>query len=299
MDHVEPGKNQISSIAVVGAGTMGRGIAVSAAVAGYQVILYDIADRLLEDALVGIFGLIDQGVKRGKVTPEIAREAKKLIQVTTVLEKAAAVDLVIEAVPEDLDLKKEIFARLGSLAQATTILASNTSSLSIDALAGATNRPDRFLGLHFFNPAHIMQLVEVIRGDETSRETLAAAETLVEKLGKTAVHCQDRPAFIVNRVARPFYGEALRLLGENAADVPTIDKLVKSLGFPMGPFELIDLVGSDVNLAVTNSVYDQYFQDPKYRPHPIQQRMVASGRLGRKSGRGFYNYQGKSRSDRS
>ncbi|MGD2050760.1 MAG: 3-hydroxyacyl-CoA dehydrogenase NAD-binding domain-containing protein [Chloroflexota bacterium] len=299
MNHAKPGQNQLSSIAIVGAGTMGRGIAVSAAIAGYQVVLYDIADRLLEDALVGIFGLIDQGVKRGKVTPETAREAKKLVQVTTVLEVAAAVDLVIEAIPEDLELKKETFSRLGSLAPAQTILASNTSSLSIDALAGATNRSDRFLGLHFFNPAHIMQLVEVIRGDETSRETLAAAETLVKKLGKTAVHCQDRPAFIVNRVARPFYGEALRLLGESAADVPTIDRLVKSLGFPMGPFELIDLVGSDVNLAVTNSVYDQYFHDPKYRPHPIQQRMVSSGRLGRKSGRGFYNYQGKSQPDRT
>jgi 3-hydroxybutyryl-CoA dehydrogenase len=189
-----------------------------------------------------------------------------------------------------MGLKREIFGELDEAAPEHTILSSNTSSLSISALAGATKRPDRFLGLHFFNPAHIMKLVEVIRGDDTSRETLAAANAFVDKLGKTAVQCKDTPAFIVNRVARPFYGEAYRLLGENAADVSAIDKLVKSAGFRMGPFELIDLIGCDINFAVNQSVYDAYFQDPKYRPHPIQRRMVESGRLGRKTGRGFYNY---------
>jgi 3-hydroxybutyryl-CoA dehydrogenase len=176
-----------------------------------------------------------------------------------------------------------------------TILASNTSSLSINALAGATDRSDRFVGLHFFNPAHIMKLVEVIRGDDTSAETLAAMDNFVTRLGKSAVHCKDTPGFIVNRIARPFYGEALRLLGENAADVAVIDRLLRSAGFRMGPFELIDLIGADVNFAVTQSVYEAYFHDPKYRPHPIQQRMVESGRLGRKSGRGYYDY----REDRS
>jgi len=281
----------METVSIIGAGTMGRGIAVSTALAGYGVNLYDVADRLLEDGLARIHVLIDQGVAVGKVNVDDADRAKVAVQVTTRLETVAATDLIIEAIPEILELKQDVFAKLDSLAPAHTIMASNTSSLSINAIAGVTNRPDRFLGLHFFNPAHIMRLVEVIRSDETSDQTLNAVEEFVERLGKIAVHCNDRPAFIVNRVARPFYGEALRLLGENAVDVPTLDSLVRSLGFRMGPFELIDLVGCDVNLDVTLSVYEQYFQDPKYRPHPIQQRMVASGRLGRKSGRGFYDYR--------
>jgi 3-hydroxybutyryl-CoA dehydrogenase len=179
---------------------------------------------------------------------------------------------------------------LDAAASPHTLLASNTSSLSISAIAGATQRPDKVLGLHFFNPAHIMKLVEVIRGDDTSQETISLGSEFVTSLGKTAVHCIDSPAFIVNRVARPFYGEAFRLLGEQVADVATIDKLMKSIGFKMGPFELVDLIGCDVNFAVTQSVYEAYFHDPKYRPHPIQRRMVESGKLGRKSGRGFYSY---------
>jgi 3-hydroxybutyryl-CoA dehydrogenase len=173
---------------------------------------------------------------------------------------------------------------LDAAAPPHTLLASNTSSLSISAIASATTRPDKVLGLHFFNPAHIMKLVEVIRGDDTSEATLAAANTFVASLGKTAVQCIDTPAFIVNRVARPFYGEAFRVLGEQLADVATVDKLMKSIGFKMGPFELVDLIGCDVK------VYEAYFHDPKYRPHPIQRRMVESGKLGRKSGRGFYSY---------
>ena len=282
-------------IAVVGAGTMGRGIATAAALSGYSVVLYDIADRLLEDAIASIHHVLETGVNRGKINEVAASQAKRAITTSTMIEVAANVDLVIEAAPERLHLKQELFAKLGSLAPRNTILASNTSSLSINALAGSTNRPDQFVGLHFFNPAHIMALVEVIRGDDTSLATMAAVDQFVKTLGKTAVHCKDTPAFIVNRVARPFYGEALRLLGESVADVPTIDRLVRSLGFRMGPFELIDLVGSDVNLQVTTSVYNQFWQDPKYRPHPIQTRMVSSGRLGRKSGRGFYDYRNDSK----
>jgi 3-hydroxybutyryl-CoA dehydrogenase len=285
----------MDSIAVVGAGTMGRGIATAAALSGYKVILYDIADRLLEDALASIHHVLETGVTRGKINEEVAGQAIRGITTSTMIEVAADVDLIIEAVPEKLQLKQELFAKLGALAPRNTILASNTSSLSINALAGSTNRPDQFVGLHFFNPAHIMALVEVVSGDDTSLATMAAVDHFVQKLGKTAVHCKDTPAFIVNRVARPFYGEALRLLGETAADVPTIDRLVRSLGFRMGPFELIDLVGSDVNLEVTTSVYKQFYHDPKYRPHPIQNRMVTSGRLGRKSGRGFYDYRDDSK----
>jgi 3-hydroxybutyryl-CoA dehydrogenase len=241
--------------------------------------------------LTEIRASIDEGVARGKTAETTATTAKEAITLTSSLEVAATADLIIEVAPEKLDLKREIFATLDKHAPEQTIIASNTSSLSINALAGATNRADRVIGLHFFNPAHIMKLVEVVRADFTSEATVQRCLDYVVAVGKTAVLCKDTPAFIVNRVARPFYGEALRLLGEDAADAATIDKLLKSLGFRMGPFELIDLIGCDVNFAVTQSVYEAYFHDPKYRPHPIQRRMVESGRIGRKVGLGFYDYR--------
>lgn len=278
------------TVSVIGAGTMGRDIAQVIALGGHEVLLCDVNTDILNAAQVAIFQSIDKGVERSKVDPTAAGAARKHLALTTSLIDAARVDLVIEAAPEQMTLKGKIFATLDDAAPPDTILASNTSSLSISALAGATGRPERFLGLHFFNPAHIMPLVEIVRGDLTADATLLTCREFVEGLGKTAVICRDTPAFIVNRVARPFYGEAFRLLAENAADVQTIDRLVTSLGFRMGPFELVDLIGCDVNLMVTQSVYDAFFQDPKYRPHPIQQRMVESGRLGRKSGRGFYTY---------
>lgn len=277
-------------VSVVGSGTMGRGIAQAAALAGYRVLLFDLTAELVGQAREAIVQSIDEGVRRGKTAVATAEWAKESLVPTTDLAQAAQVDLVIEAVLEDIAVKRDVFGRLDAAAPPHTILASNTSSLSISAIAAATTRPDRVLGLHYFNPAHLMQLVEVIRGDLTDDETVATARAFVESLGKTAVLCVDSPAFIVNRVARPFYGEALRLLGERAADPPTIDRLITSLGFRMGPFALLDLIGLDVNLAVTQSVYDAYFQEPRYRPHPIQRRMVESGRLGRKSGRGFYEY---------
>jgi 3-hydroxybutyryl-CoA dehydrogenase len=274
---------------------MGADIAQTTALGGYRVLLYDIADDILERSLDHIHASIEKGVALGKVEPAQAEQARDGLVLTTVIRDVAEAELIIEAVPERLELKQDIFGRLDAIANPRTILASNTSSLSVNSLAGATERPDRFVGLHFFNPAHIMKLVEVVRADDTSAETLAAVDAFVTQLGKSAVHCKDTPAFIVNRVARPFYGEALRLLGESAADVVEIDRLLRSLGFRMGPFELIDLIGADVNFAVTQSVYEAYFHDPKYRPHPIQRRMVESGRLGRKSGRGYYDY----REDRS
>ncbi len=282
----------MKTIAVIGAGMMGRGIAQAGALAGYDVVLYDVADEILDTAVSRITISIDKGVTRGKTTAAVAEQAKAAFTATTSLAAAAQADLIIEAAPEKLALKRQIFAELDAAAPEHAIFASNTSSLSINVLAGACRRPDRVIGLHFFNPAHIMKLVELIPNEFTSDATLQTALGFVEKLGKTAVLCKDTPAFIVNRVARPFYGEALRLLGEGAADVETIDRLMKSIGFRMGPFELIDLVGSDVNFAVTQSVYEAYFHDPKYRPHPIQRRMVQSGRLGRKTGRGFYKDEG-------
>lgn len=280
----------IESVAVIGSGTMGRGIAQSAALSGHRVFVFDLSADMVDKALAAIRQSIADGVERGKIDAQVAKRAGESLKGTTELAVASWVDLVIEAVPEDINLKHEVFERLDSAAPPHTILASNTSSLSISAIAAVTHRPDRVIGLHYFNPAHLMRLVEIIRGDLTDDKTVAICHSFVEKSGKTPVHCTDSPAFIVNRIARPYYGEAFRLLGERAADYETIDRLMGSLGFRMGPFELLDLIGLDVNLAVTKSVYDAYFQDPKYRPHPIQQRMVESGRLGRKTGRGFYKY---------
>lgn len=281
----------IETVSVIGSGTMGRGIAQAAALAGHRVLLFDLTAELVGRAREAIVHSIDEGERRGKTAAATAEWAKESLIPTIDLAQAAQVDLVIEAVVEDLAVKRDLFGRLDAAAPPHTILASNTSSLSISAIAAATGRPDRVLGLHYFNPAHLMQLVEVIRGDLTGDETVTAARAFVQSLGKTAVVCIDSPAFIVNRVARPFYGEAFRLLGERASDPQTIDRLITSLGFRMGPFALLDLIGLDVNLAVTQSVYDAYFQEPRYRPHPIQRRMVDSGRLGRKSGRGFYDYE--------
>lgn len=281
----------IRQVAVAGAGTMGRGIAQASVLAGYKVWLYDVAADVLDDAVEQIEASVAKGVSLGKVSEAQAALLEKSLMTTTEPGALAEMDLIIEAAPEAIEIKRDLFEKLDRLVAERAIFASNTSSLSINVLADATQRNDRFLGLHFFNPAHIMKLVEVIAADGTRDEVLESAVAFVRSLGKEPVRCKDTPAFIVNRVARPFYGEAFRLLGEDAAGVQTIDELMRSLGFRMGPFELVDLIGCDVNYAVTKSVYEAYFHDEKYRPHPIQRRMVESGRLGRKRGRGFYDYE--------
>lgn len=275
----------ITRIAVLGGGTMGAGIAQAALAAALPVLLYDVDEAALERAAARIA----EGLrKRGQ------RDRAGALTAVTTLEGIAGADLVIEAAPEQLDLKQDLLARAAATCPAPAILASNTSSLPIAALAAACPAPERVAGLHFFNPVHRMALVEVVRAAQTDEATVAVLLAFAERLGKTPVLARDTPGFIVNRVARPFYGEALRLLGERAAAPETIDAALRQAGgFPLGPFALMDLIGVDVNFAVTRSMYEQGFGEPRWRPHPIQQQMVLAGRLGRKTGRGFYAYDAR------
>jgi 3-hydroxybutyryl-CoA dehydrogenase len=285
---------QFQQIGILGSGTMGAGITQLCAQTGYTVLLYDIEQTFLDKALTNIRQSLQKAVEKGKFPAEKLEEALGKISTHIQLSDLADCDLIIEAVPEDLTLKQTIFRELDACCKPETILASNTSSLSITALGGATKRPQQVAGLHFFNPVPAMKLVEVIRGQRTAEGTLTALTEFSQSLGKTPVQAKDTPGFIVNRVARPFYGEALKMLGEqgsSSAMVKTIDSVMKEAGgFKMGPFELMDLIGIDVNFAVTQSVCQAYFQLSRYRPHPIQQRMVHAGLLGRKTGEGFYQY---------
>jgi len=281
------------TIGVVGAGTMGSGIAQIAAQNGHAVILCDAEREFAERGTERIRAAFARLIEKQRMEQIEAHAILARLTPTAGLNALGGCDIVIEAAPEDLNLKREMFTQLDTICPPETILASNTSSLSISALAGATRRPDRVAGMHFFNPPPLMALVEVIRGDGTSEATLNTLTDLARRWGKTPVVARDTPGFIVNRVARPFYLEALRLLGEGVADAATIDGIVRGAGFRMGPFELMDLIGIDINYAVTQSVYHAFFEDPRYRPHPIQQRMVESGRLGRKTGRGFHDYAEK------
>src|ERR1051325_1081121 len=283
----------MKSIGVIGAGTMGSGIALSSALAGYEVVLYDIADAFLQRAYRNIGAITDKAVERGKMTHQEANEAAMRIRTSSHFDHLKTCELVIEAAIEKLETKQEIFSKLGDMCGEECLLATNTSSLSISAIASATRKPSRVLGLHFFNPAHIMKLVEIVRGHETTDDVMYRAEGYIKQLGKTPVLARDTPGFIVNRVARNFYGEAFRLLADGTATHEQIDRIMKSNGFAMGPFELMDLIGIDVNLAVTESVYNQFFHEPRFRPHLVQQKMVEANLLGKKTGRGFYDYSQK------
>jgi 3-hydroxybutyryl-CoA dehydrogenase len=286
---------KLQQIGILGSGTMGAGIAQLCLQAGLEVRLYDIEETLLAKAKSAIEKGLHKAVEKGKLEAGKLGEVLNHISLHTALDALSACDLIIEAVPERMELKTELFSQLDGICKPETILASNTSSLSITALGGATKRPTKVAGLHFFNPAPLMKLVEVIRGMRTSQGTVDALTAFAKALGKTPVTAKDTPGFIVNRVARPFYGEALKILGENGDDpemVKTIDTVMREAGvFKMGPFELMDLIGIDVNFAVTQSVWQAYFQLSRYRPHPIQQRMVSAGLLGRKTGEGFYPYE--------
>lgn len=277
-------------IGVIGAGTMGAGIAQVAASHGHNAVLYDVQAQFAQRGLERIKQALERAVEKQKIDRVELEATLSHLWLTTDLGDLSTTTIVIEAVPEDMGLKRDIFNALDHLCCEETVLCSNTSSLSITALGGTTRRADRVAGLHFFNPAPIMRLVEIVRGDQTSDETVTRLLDLTRYWGKSPVVTKDTPGFIVNRVARPFYGEALRLLDQRVAEVETIDRIVRAAGFKMGPFELLDLIGLDVNLAVTQSVYNAYFHEPRFRPHPVQQRLVDANRLGRKTGHGFYKY---------
>jgi 3-hydroxybutyryl-CoA dehydrogenase len=276
---------------VVGGGTMGAGIAQTAAQAGFAVRTFDARPEVVRAAYDAIAQRLDRQVTQGKRS---RLERDKIVQRLHVADDTAAfkdAEVVIEAVPEDLALKKKVLGELDGLLPPTALLATNTSSLSIAELAESLRQPERFLGMHFFNPAPVMQLVELVSGPQTTEPTTIRGVSVVRSLDKTPIQVKDSPGFVVNRIARPFYLEALALLESGRADVRTIDAAVKSVGgLRMGPFELLDLIGLDVNLAVTQTVYEGFDRDARYAPSAIQVRLVEQGRHGRKTGCGFYDY---------
>ena len=279
------------AVGVVGAGTMGAGIARVAAAAGHKVYLYDLDEGALTTAIKDLGVRLDRAVEKGQVPASDAADILERVLPAEKLADLAPAGLVIEAITEDLDIKRKLLLELEGIVTPEAILATNTSSLSVTAIASGLNDPTRCAGMHFFNPAPVLPLVEIVSGRATAPETAATCFATAEAWGKTPVHCASTPGFIVNRVARPFYGEALRVLVEGGADISTIDHIVEGAGrFRMGPFTLMDLIGLDVNLAVSKSVYDQTFHDPRFTPSPMQQALVDAGHLGRKAGRGFYDY---------
>ena len=283
----------MNTVAIIGAGTMGSGIAQLAAAHGNNVHLIDVSAEVLQRGIGGIRRQFDRSVQKGRMTGDERELAIARIRTRNEIGDFADSDLVIEAIVEDLEIKQRLFRDLEAAASTSTVLATNTSSLSVTKIAETLRKPERVIGMHFFNPAPIMPLVEIIAGAKSEENAIHVGHATATAWGKTAVRAADTPGFIVNRIARGYYLEALRLLGEGVAGVDEIDNMMRVHGgFKMGPFELMDLVGLDVNLAVSSSVWEQMNRHARFTPHEIQQTLVGQDRLGRKTGRGFYVYDG-------
>ena len=279
----------INTIAVCGAGTMGAGIAQVAAASGYQTVLFDLQQAVLDNAKKQIARQLETAVSKGKLAAEQQAIILERIRFTNDVQGCVA-ELVIEAIVEKKEAKAGLFNQLAAINSHETIFATNTSSLAVSVIAEGIIHPERVAGMHFFNPAPLMKLVEIVQGQKTSQEVVDLLYALSLKLGKTPVHVKDTPGFIVNRVARHYYLEAMQIAEEGIADFKSIDRLLESAGFRMGPFALMDLIGNDVNLAVTRSLYDAFDKAPRFTPNRLQIERVEQGALGKKSGKGFYNY---------
>lgn len=281
----------MKKVGIIGGGAMGSGIAQVAAMAGHEVVLFDTKTEALNLSKTKLAKVMARLVEKEKITTESAEAIQARISYADDLEAIAESGIIIEAIVENLDIKKSVFSSLEKLVSTDCILASNTSSLSIASIAEACQKSERVIGIHFFNPAPLMPLVEIIPAIQTSQAISTEARAIIDSWKKVTVLAKDTPGFIVNRVARPFYGEAIRILEEGVADIATIDWAMKEIGgFRMGPFELTDYIGHDVNYVVTETVFKEFFYDPRYKPSFSQKRLLESGRLGRKSGHGFYDY---------
>ncbi|MFL5871929.1 MAG: 3-hydroxyacyl-CoA dehydrogenase NAD-binding domain-containing protein [Solirubrobacterales bacterium] len=282
---------KVSRIGVIGAGTMGRGIAQLAALGGYETVLYDVALDLVEAGAEGLRGALDKGAERGRWSVDEAKAAATRLEIATEPEQLRGCELLIEAAPEKLELKREIFTGLAGELGPDPVFASNTSSLRVTEIAAGVPQPERVVGMHFFNPPALMKLVEVVAAEHSSEASLEATTEVAERMGRTPIRAKDSPGFVANRLARPFSLESLRMLGDGLGDAATIDRVVRlGGGFRMGPFELLDLIGLDVNLEIARSFYRQGGEPERWRPSPIQEELVAEGRFGRKSGRGYQRY---------
>ncbi|WP_202078454.1 3-hydroxyacyl-CoA dehydrogenase NAD-binding domain-containing protein [Caldalkalibacillus salinus] len=277
-------------IIVIGGGTMGRGIAQFFLQSAYPVTLVDLNKDILVQAEEDITKRLNRLEEKGRLEQGQAEQLLQHLRCSTEVEGHHGC-LIIEAIVEDMAVKQKLFKQLSAAYPEDTCFASNTSSLSITELGSVVRQPERVLGMHFFNPAPLMPLVEVIKGLDTSEPLVTEIVDLLKALGKSPVVVEDTPGFIVNRVARPFYNEGLKIVSEKTANIDQMDRIMKAAGFKMGPFELQDLIGIDINFATTSSLYRAYHQEPRFRPSPLQEMMVKSKRLGRKTGKGFYNYE--------
>jgi len=278
-------------VSIIGAGTMGSGIAQIAATKGHKVCLYDSFDGAIENAQEKLDKILNRLVEKERISKKEKENILSRINFTKDIRNIKGSGLVIEAIIENLEIKQKIFKEIEGLVGTECIIASNTSSLSIASIAGACQKAERVIGIHFFNPAPLMPLVEIIPSIQTSKKTLEKGRKIIDNWGKITVIAKDTPGFIVNRVARPFYGEALRIYEEGIADFATIDWSLKELGdFRMGPFELMDYIGNDINYTVTETVFTAFYYDSRYKPSFTQKRMMEAGYLGRKSARGYYDY---------